>query len=335
LINIEGQIAVVGAGSWGTALIKLMQNKVDKLGWWVRSEENLKYIQENRHNPRYLSYVDLETDHIDLSTNLKYIIQNYDVLVFAIPSAFLNASLQSAGISTDDFKDKIIVSAIKGIVPESNQIVARFFKDQYLVPFENIGIIAGPCHAEEVAMQKLSYLTVAFLQKSKAKYFASRLETPYMKVKISGDIAGTEYSAMLKNIYALANGIAIGLGYGDNFQAVLIVNSMKEIRRFLKKVFPHSRKIVSSEYFGDLLVTAYSKFSRNRLFGTYIGKGYSVKSTMAEMQMVAEGYYAAKCLMELNKEYGVNLPIADAVYNILYENVSPYVEMKILTEKLN
>jgi len=268
-------------------------------------------------------------------TDLKHFIRNYDILVFAIPSAFLDDTLESFDLQSTDFNNKIIVSAIKGIVPHSNQIVAKYFKEKYEVPFENIGIIAGPCHAEEVAMQKLSYLTIAFLEKHKAKFFASKLETWYMKVKTSNDIAGTEYSAMLKNIYALANGICIGLGYGDNFQAVLIVNSMKEIRRFLKSVFPHSRKIVSSEYFGDLLVTAYSKFSRNRLFGTYIGQGYSVKATMAEMRMVAEGYYAIKCLMEMNSDFQVNLPIAEAIYNILYENVSPVVEMRILTEKLN
>lgn len=335
MINSESRIAVIGAGSWGTALIKLLQFNQANVGWWVRNKENLDFIQEKKRNPKYLRYVDLNTDKLELSIDLKQIITEYDILVFAIPSAFLNNTLESFEICPEDFENKLIVSAIKGIVPESNQIVARYFKDKYAVPFENIGIIAGPCHAEEVAMQKLSYLTVAFLKLSKAKFFAKRIETPYMKVKTSKDIAGTEYSAMLKNIYALANGIVIGLGYGDNFQAVLIVNSMKEIRRFLKKVFPHSRKIVSSEYVGDLLVTAYSKFSRNRLFGTYIGQGYSVKATMAEMQMVAEGYYATKCLMELNKEFNVKLPIAEAVYNVLYENVSPYVEMKILTEKLN
>lgn len=331
----SNKIAVIGGGSWGTALVKLLQNNLDSLGWWVKSPDSISYIRSRKRNPKYLTYVDINTDKLELSTDMKYMVSNYNVLVFAIPSAFLNENLDYFGLTTEDFKDKIIVSAIKGIVPEYNQIVARYFKEKYEVPFENIGIIAGPCHAEEVAMQKLSYLTISFLQKKKAVYFAHQLETWYMKVKTSNDIAGTEYSAMLKNIYALANGIAIGLGYGDNFQAVLIVNSMKEIRRFLKKVFPHSRKIVSSEYFGDLLVTAYSKFSRNRLFGTYIGQGYSVKATMAEMRMVSEGYYATKCLMEINREYGVNLPIAEAVFNILYENVSPVVEMKILTEKLN
>jgi len=329
------KIAVIGGGSWGTALIKLLQNNVEDLGWWIHNKESVKHIINKKRNPKYLSYVELVTEKIEISNNLNHFIDKYDILVFAIPSAFLDQTIESFNIQPSDFKNKIIVSAIKGIVPDSNQIVARYFKEKHEVPYENIGIIAGPCHAEEVAMQKLSYLTIAFLEKPKASFFAKKLETWYMKVKISNDIAGTEYSAMLKNIYALANGVCIGLGYGDNFQAVLIVNSMKEIRRFLKSVFPHSRKIVSSEYFGDLLVTAYSKFSRNRLFGTYIGKGYSVKSTMAEMRMVAEGYYAIKCLMEINKEYQVKLPIAEAIYNILYENVSPVVEMRILTEKLN
>ena len=327
------KIAVIGGGSWGTALTKLLLNNNEKLGWWIRSKDSIDHIKTKRRNPTYLPYVEFETEKLDLSTDLKYFVKNYDILVFAIPSAFLDKTLES--YEPLNFDNKIIVSAIKGIVPETNQIVARYFKEKYKVPFENIGIIAGPCHAEEVAMQKLSYLTIAFLQKKKASFFAKNLETWYMKVKTSNDIAGTEYAAMLKNVYALANGMCIGLGYGDNFQAVLTVNSMKEIRRFLKQVFPHSRKIVSSEYFGDLLVTAYSKFSRNRLFGTYIGQGYSVKATMAEMKMVAEGYYAIKCLMEINKEYKVNLPIAEAVYNVLYENVSPVVEMRILTDKLN
>lgn len=327
------KIAVIGGGSWGTALIKLLQNNVDHIGWWVRSKTSVDYINDKKRNPQYLSYVELNTDSLDISTDLKHFVSEYDILVFAIPSAFLDRSL--VGFEPSDFEGKTIISAIKGIVPETNQIVARYFKDKWLVPFENIGIIAGPCHAEEVAMQKLSYLTIAFLEKPKAKFFAHKLENWYMKVKTSHDIAGTEYSAMLKNVYALANGMAIGLGYGDNFQAVLTVNSMKEIRRFLKKVFPLSRKIVSSEYFGDLLVTSYSKFSRNRLFGTYIGQGYSVNATMAEMKMVAEGYYAIKCLMELNEEYEVKLPIAEAVYNVLYENVSPTIEMRILSELLN
>jgi glycerol-3-phosphate dehydrogenase (NAD(P)+) len=327
------KIAVIGGGSWGTALTKLLLNNNEKLGWWIRNKSSIEYLKKNKRNPSYLPYVEFETEKLDLSGDLGYFVENYDILVFAIPSAFLDKTLEDAG--NLNFDGKIIVSAIKGIVPETNQIVARYFKDKYGVPFENIGIIAGPCHAEEVAMQKLSYLTIAFLQKKKATFFAKNIETWYMKVKTSNDIAGTEHAAMLKNVYALANGISIGLGYGDNFQAVLTVNSMKEIRRFPKQVFPHSRKIVSSEYFGDLLVTAYSQFSRNRLFGTYIGKGYSVKATMAEMKMVAEGYYAIKCLMEINKEYKVNLPIAEAVYNVLYENVSPVVEMRILTEIIN
>ncbi|MBN2745839.1 MAG: NAD(P)-binding domain-containing protein [Bacteroidales bacterium] len=334
-MKLELKIAVIGAGSWGTALVKLLQHNEKQIGWWVKSQESLDFIKTHNRNPKYLTYVEIDSSKIELSTDLQGIVKKYDILVFAIPSAFLNETLEQFQLTAEHFREKILVSAIKGIVPQYNQIVARYFKDKYEVPFENIGIIAGPCHAEEVAMQKLSYLTIAFLQRKKAMYFASKLQTFYMKTKTSNDIAGTEYSAMLKNIYALANGIAIGLGYGDNFQAVLIVNSMKEIRKFLKEVFPHSRKIVSSEYFGDLLVTAYSKFSRNRLFGTYIGQGYSVKATMAEMRMIAEGYYASKCLMEIKNQYNVKLPIADAVYNILYENVSPVVEMKILTEKLN
>lgn len=330
---IKGKkVAVIGAGSWGTALVKLLQSNVEFLGWWVHKPETRDYIKRHKRNPNYLTYVEFETSKIEISTDMKYMVEKYDVLVFAIPSAFLDSSIEAAGIKS--FENKTIISAIKGIVPSYNQIVAKYFNVKYGVSFNDIGIIGGPCHAEEVAMQKLSYLTISFLEKPKAKQFAKLLTTWHLKTKTTNDIAGTEYAAMLKNIYALANGIAIGLGYGDNYQSVLVVNSMKEISKFIKKVFPQNRKIVSSEYFGDLLVTAYSKFSRNRTFGTYIGKGYSVKATMAEMNMIAEGYYASKCLHEINEEYNIKMPIAEAVYNILYEGVSPVIEMRILSEKL-
>ena len=331
-IMINKKIAVIGSGSWGTALVKLLLHNVEKVGWWVRSQKTIDYVKKHKRNPDYLPYAELAPEKMDISADMKYIVEKYDILIYAIPSAFLHRSIVEAGIS--DFTDKIIISAIKGIVPEYNQIVAEYFNKNYNVDFGDIGIIAGPCHAEEVAMQKLSFLTIAFLDENRAKHMADVFTTWYMRIKTSTDIAGTEYAAMIKNIIAIATGICVGLGYGDNFQAVLIVNGMREIRRFLENVFPHNRKVMDTEYVGDLLVTAYSKFSRNRTFGTFIGNGYSVRSTMAEMKMVAEGYYAVKCLMEINKTHKVYLPITEAVYNILYKNYAPSVEMRLLSEKL-
>lgn len=329
---INKKIAVMGSGSWGTALIKILLHNVEVVGWWVRDPETKDYVIEHKRNPDYLPYAELKPEQMDISTDMKYIVDNYDILIYAIPSAFLHSSIQEAGIT--NFQNKIIISAIKGIVPEYNQIVAEYFKRNYGVPFSDIGIIAGPCHAEEVAMEKLSFLTIAFLDETRAQHMADVFSTWYMRIKTSTDIAGTEYAAMIKNIIAIANGICIGLGYGDNFQAVLIVNAMREIRRFIQEVFPHNRKVMDTEYVGDLLVTCYSKYSRNRTFGTFIGNGYSVRSTMQEMKMVAEGYYAVKCLMEINKEHQVKLPITEAVYNILYQGKSPAVEMRKLSEKL-
>ncbi len=330
---LDKKIAVIGSGSWGTALVKLLGHNVDKIGWWVRSEQTKNHVLKHGRNPVYLQYAELIPSKLDISTDLPTIVNNYDILIFAIPSAFLHQSIIDTGIT--HFDNKIIISAIKGIVPEFNQIVANYFHSSFGVKYNDIGIIAGPCHAEEVAMQKLSFLTIAFLQEERAQHIAELFSTWYMNMKTSVDIAGTEYAAMIKNIIAIANGICIGLGYGDNFQAVLIVNAMREIRRFLEEVFPQYRKVMDTEYVGDLLVTSYSKFSRNRTFGTYIGRGYSIKATMSEMKMVAEGYYAVKCLMEINKEYKVYLPITEAVYNILYDGISPVIEMKLLSDKLN
>ena len=329
---INKKIAVIGSGSWGTALIKILLHNVEEVGWWVRNQNTIDYVNKHKRNPDYLPYAELKPKQLDMSTDMTYVVDNYDILIYAIPSAFLHRSIQDAGIT--GFKDKIIISAIKGIVPEYNQIVADYFHKNYQVDFNDIGIIAGPCHAEEVAMEKLSFLTIAFIDEARAQHIADIFSTWFMKMKTSTDIAGTEYAAMIKNIIAIANGICIGLGYGDNFQAVLIVNAMREIRRFLENVFPHNRKVMDTEYVGDLLVTSYSKFSRNRTFGTYIGNGYSVRSTMQEMKMVAEGYYAVKCLIEINKEHKINLPITEAVYNILYQRKSPTMEMRRLSEKL-
>jgi len=265
-------------------------------------------------------------------------------LITGINLIFYFLNLHATGQQTDDgfvlFKDsdisgKTIVSAVKGIMPESGLLVGEHFHQVYHVPFENIAVIAGPCHAEEVALERLSYLTISCADSKKAKEIANQLSCHYIKTKTSDDIIGTEYAVMLKNIYAIAAGIAHGLGYGDNFQSVLMSNAIREMKRFIKKMHKMKRNINNSAYLGDLLVTGYSVFSRNRMFGNMIGKGYTVKSAQMEMDMIAEGYYALKSVHIRNKEYGVDMPIVEAVYNVVYEKISPVVEMRILANKLD
>lgn len=329
---MDKPIAVIGAGSWGTALVKVLSENTDNVNWWVRTEDSASYIRQYKRNPNYLSYLELPVDNITISTDLKEIINRSSLLVFAVPSAFLSDTLQ--GLEKKDFGDKSIVSAIKGIVPETYTIVSRYFHDVYDISYEDIGIISGPCHSEEVAMERLSFLTVAFGNENKGKYLIEKLSSRYMKISGSRDILGVEYAAVLKNIMAIANGICVGLGYGDNFQSVLIVNSIQEVKRFLERINGADRDINNSVYVGDLIVTAYSQFSRNRTFGNLIGKGYSPKFAQIEMKMVAEGYYAARGIHEINKKLDVYMPISEAVYKILYEGSEPRAEMKILASKL-
>jgi glycerol-3-phosphate dehydrogenase (NAD(P)+) len=328
----QAKIAVIGGGSWATAIIKMLSENLDTIGWYMRSVYAIEHIKRNKHNPNYLSSAELHPEQLDLSDDMNKIVDNYDVLIFAIPSAFLHTELQKLTFSLED---KIVFSAIKGIVPESGLIVGEHFHDHYNVPFENIGVITGPCHAEEVAMERLSYLTLACQDQEKAKELSKYITGRYIKAKISDDIIGTEYAAMLKNIYAIAAGIAHGLGYGDNFQSVLMSNAIREMKRFIKKVHKMKRNINNSAYLGDLLVTGYSVFSRNRMFGNMIGKGYTVKSAMMEMSMVAEGYYATKSAYEINQKNGARTPIIDAVYNVLYQKKEAKDEFEKLTNRLN
>jgi len=302
------------------------------VGWWMRSEETVAHIKRFHHNPRYLSSVELMTEKIDVSTDLNHVINEADFVIFAVPSAFLKNALESL---TVDLSGKTIFSAIKGIVPDENVIVGEFFHQKYNVPMENIGVITGPCHAEEVALERLSYLTIAGIDDEKVDTLARHMESDFIKTKKTDDIIGTEYAAVLKNIYALAAGICHGLGYGDNFQAVLVSNAIREMKKFIKAVYPLKRDINESAYLGDLLVTAYSQFSRNRMFGNMIGKGYTIRSAKLELNMVAEGYYAAALIREVAKNKGVKMPIAHAVYKILYKNKSPKKVMGKLTDKLN
>ena len=326
------KVAVLGGGSWATAIVKMLSENLENIGWYMRSVYAVEHIKRNKHNPNYLSSAELHPEQLDLSHDINETVKKYDYLIFAIPSAFLKSELEKL---TESLEGKIIFSAIKGIVPESGYIVGEHFFEIYKIPFENIGVITGPCHAEEVAMERLSYLTIACKDQEKAERLSNCIKGRYIRTKISDDIIGTEYAAMLKNIYAIAAGISHGLGYGDNFQSVLMSNSIREMMRFIRKVHKMKRNINNSAYLGDLLVTGYSTFSRNRMFGNMIGKGYTVKSAMFEMSMVAEGYYATKSAYKINQEKGAKTPIIDAVYNVLYGGKEAKKVFSKLTTKLD
>ena len=332
-MNQAIDIAVIGGGSWATAIVKMLSNNLGRVNWWIRNEKNIQHIQQYKHNPSYLPSVEFDVDKLHISNDIQEVIGAASIVILSVPSAFLKDALKDCPV--DIFKGKLVFSAIKGIIPDDNVIVGEFLYQKYELPFENIGVITGPCHAEEVALEKLSYLTIACQDTGNAEKLAQQLQCRYVKTIVSDDIYGTEYAAVLKNVVAIASGICHGLGYGDNFQAVLISNAIKEIKRFVDAVHPIDRDIKSSAYLGDLLVTAYSQFSRNRTFGSMVGKGYSVNSAQVEMNMIAEGYYAVKCVKEINQEHQIDMPITDAVYNVLYENISPMVEMKLLADGLS
>jgi glycerol-3-phosphate dehydrogenase (NAD(P)+) len=334
-MNEAKKIAVIGGGSWATANIKmLLDNTAEKeIFWWMRNESSIEHLKKYKHNPNYLSSIEIRLPEDNISSDIKEVISAADMVLLNIPAAFLKEALQE--ITPDLLTGKKIISAIKGIVPEDNMIIAEFMNSTYGIPLESIVVISGPCHAEEVALEKLSFLTIASLDIDLATTVANMLNTRYIKTNVSDDIYGTEYAAVLKNIYAVASGICNGVGYGDNFQAVLISNAIREIKNFVDAVHPIDRDIKESAYLGDLLVTAYSQFSRNRMFGNMVGKGYTVKSAQLEMNMIAEGYYAVNCLHQINKNYKVHMPICRAVYAILYEKHSPAIEMRLLTEQLS
>ena len=324
-----GKIAIIGGGSWATAIAKIVVGHTPHIGWYMRRDDRIKEFKRLGHNPAYLMSVRFNTDEIYFSSDLNEVAQLYDTLVFVTPSPYLKNHLRRLRTR---IRDKFILTAIKGIVPDENVVCSEYFHQVYDVPYENLACLAGPSHAEEVALERLSYLTVACADVDKAEAFAEVLRSDYIKTKTSTDVAGIEYSSVLKNVYAIAAGICSGLKFGDNFQAVLMSNAIQEMSRFLRSVLPSERDVDDSAYLGDLLVTGYSNFSRNRVFGTMIGKGYSVKSAQIEMEMIAEGYFGTKCMKEINRHCHVNMPILDAVYNILYERISPQVEIKLLTD---
>ncbi len=327
-------IAIIGGGSWATAIVKMLSDNIldKKVFWWMRDEEQVEHISKYKRNPKYLSAVELKVDAERVSTDIKSVIQSAEMVLLNVPAAFLKQAFE--GLTEADFKGKKIISAIKGIVPDENQIIGDFMHEKYGIPLKDIVVISGPCHAEEVALEKLSYLTIASQDIDLATEFSKLINTRYIKTNISDDIYGTEYSAVLKNIYAVASGICHGVGFGDNFQAVLISNAIREMSRFVNAVHPIDRDIMESAYLGDLLVTAYSQFSRNRTFGNMIGKGYTAKSAQLEMNMIAEGYYAVNCIHQINRTHKVHMPIARAVYAVLYEKHAPRTEMQLLAEEI-
>lgn len=324
-----GKIAVIGGGSWATAIAKIIVGRTHHIGWYMRREDRIAEFRRMGHNPAYLTSVHFDMDEIAFTTDINTTVREYDTLVFVTPSPYLKNHLRRLKTR---LSDKFIITAIKGIVPDENLVCSEYFHRVYDVPYANIACIGGPSHAEEVALERLSYLTIGCADKQKATAFAELIAGDYIKTKTSTDVIGIEYASVLKNVYAIAAGICSGLKYGDNFQSVLMANAAEEMNRLLSTVHPIERNITDSVYMGDLLVTAYSNFSRNRTFGTMIGKGYSVKSAQIEMEMVAEGYFGTKCMKEINRHLHVNMPILDAVYNILYEHINPQIEIKLLTD---
>ena len=325
------KIAVIGGGSWATAIAKILLTNTDSINWYMRRQDQIDDFIRYSRNPRYLTALKFDTSKINFTSDINAVVRDSDVLIFATPSPFLKTHLKKL---RRKLNKKIIVTAIKGIVPDENMIVSDYFHQKYNVPMDRIAVLAGPCHAEEVSLERLSYLTIACGDRDLARVLASYFENNFVRTSVCDDVYGIEISSVMKNTYALIAGVCHGLKYGDNFHAVLIANALQEMNRFCNAVNPMHRNIDESAYLGDLLVTSYSKFSRNRQFGTMIGKGYSVKTAQLEMEMIAEGYYGTKCIHEINEKYQVTMPILDTTYKILYQRVSPIIAIRELTTNL-
>ncbi len=319
----------MGGGSWATAVAKIVLEKVDHISWYMRRPEVIEDFKRLEHNPSYLTSVHFDVNRISFSSDINEVVRNCDTLIFVTPSPYLKNHLKKL---KEKLHNKFVITAIKGIVPDENLICSEYFRQVFNVPDDNLAVLGGPSHAEEVALGRLTYLTIGCTDEEKAAQFADLIASSYVKTKTNSDVIGIEYASVLKNVYAIASGICNGLKYGDNFQSVLVSNAVQEMSRFLNAVYPIERNVYDSVYLGDLLVTSYSNFSRNRVFGTMIGRGYSVKSAQIEMEMIAEGFYGTKCMKEINRHFHVNMPILDAVYNILYEKISPSIEIKLLTD---
>jgi len=326
------RVVVIGGGSWATALVKMLSENNTQVNWWLRNREAVKHIQKYKHNPDYLSDVQISKTKVKAYHDLKQALQGVEFVFVVVPAAFVGDALRE--VTAQDFVGKVVVSAVKGIIPDEHLLVTQYIEQRFDVSSSKTAVIAGPCHAEEVALEKQSYLTIGSENVQTAQRVAQLLAGRYIKTSTNEDVVGIEYCAVIKNIIAIASGITHGLNYGDNFQAVLVSNAMQEIKRFLNRLNPRERDLNSSAYLGDLLVTTYSQFSRNRTFGNMIGRGYTVKSAQMEMNMIAEGYYAVRGIYEINKKLQVDMPITKAVYKILYEKVSPVLEISILRDRL-
>ena len=324
------RVAVIGGGTWATAIIKILSTNLEHIHWWVREEEIVEGVTKYGHNPLYLSSVFINPKEVKVTQDIKQAVAKADYIVIVSPSAFLYKTLEP--LQKSKLNRKKIIIAVKGIVPETMQVVTEYLRTEFSVPMSNMAVISGPSHAEEISQEKLSFLTSASpnaeLAETVARFFTNR----YVRTSVSNDIKGVELAVVLKNVYALGAGIYSGLGYGDNFIACYVSNCLKEMKRFVNKLYAEERQLSDSVYLGDLLVTAYSKYSRNRMFGNMIGHGLSVKVTLLEMKMVAEGYYASRCVHEINKKVQGNIPIVEAIYNVLYEEIPVAAEMKRLSE---
>ena len=331
-MSFNKNIGVLGAGSWGTALVKMLSENCDKIFWFSRNDIQIKEIIKTKKNPKYLKDLEIDTNKISISSDLNFIIDNSDILIIAIPSPYIEKSLNEYKTA---LAHKIIFSGSKGVIPESHLVITEHLHKEYNIPFKNLGILSGPTHAEEIAKGKLSYLTVGSSNDEISKYLSKKLFSPYIHTSLSNDVIGIEYAATLKNIYSILVGISFGLGYGDNFISVLISHCTKEMINFIKSIDNVKREFSHSAYIGDLLVTTYSKHSRNRTFGEMIGEGLPVKKAISKMSMIVEGYYATKNAYEISKSKNMNFEIIKVVHEILYNNKNAELELKLLAEKLN
>ena len=330
-ITDNSRCGVIGYGSWATALVYTLQKNKKEVWWHIRNEEVLESLETEGRNAKYLSDIEFDTSLIHATSSLDEVISNCEVILVAAPSAFLKTIMSELGVSLEG---KFILSATKGIIPDDYTTITEYFNNTYGLSYSNLGVISGPSHAEEVSLNKLSYLTVACKNEENAQIIGDMFNNATFKVAHSTDIYGIEYAGILKNIYALAAGLATGLGYGDNFGAVLTAACAKELTRFINESYPFERDTMNSVYLGDLLVTSYSSFSRNRRLGQLIGHGCTVKSALNEMTMIAEGYYAASCIKKINERHNIEMPIAEMVYDVLYRRCSPRKRMKELTALL-
>lgn len=329
----DHKILIVGSGSWATALLKILLVNGRDTYWLVRRKEIIDFVASYRHNPKYLGSVDLGISRDRMGTDISEMVKDKTMIILATPSAFIPETL--APLDKDAFKDKVVVSAVKGTVGTQNQCLFEYLNTNYELDTNKYTAITGPCHAEEVASEKLSYLTFSAYDAALSHQVSQVFDNRFIRTNLSADVEGTEYAAILKNIYAILAGLCQGVGMGDNFQAVLVSNAMQEMERFLQAITPKERNLLETCYMGDLLVTAYSQYSRNRTFGRMVGKGYSIKSAQIEMDMIAEGYYATNSIYELAQKNEVSTPLIDAVYHILYHNVAPSIEISLLSSLLN